>query len=149
MICELTRDGARALSPYLRELDTTLMEALSYHDDVAYYCESRIEIPGPKWMMVHERPEAMGGLQVTCPGTLTGWVVASRGWEAHKLEAIRYMKRVIDYAIVSGMANRVQAWVLAESAMANRMAATVGLSFEARIAKLANGRDVNIWARVK
>ena len=148
MISTLTAEGARLIAPRLRELDLELMRELSYHDDVEHYCESRIELPGPKWMMSHDgRVEALGGLQMTCPGTLTGWVVASKGWERHRLEAIRYMKMVVRGAIESGAAKRVQAWVLADHAMANRMAEVVGLKLEARVKALADGRDVNLYAR--
>jgi hypothetical protein len=126
------------------------MRRLSYHDDVAHYCESRIELQGPSWMVVNDgEVNAIGGLQIACPGTVNGWVVASEGWEAHKLEAIRHMKRVIHAAIESGAAQRVQAWVLAESVGANRMAEVVGLRLEARLKSLADGADVNLYARVK
>jgi hypothetical protein len=149
MIFPMTAEGARSIAPQLRELDLALMRDLSYHDDPEHYCESRIELPGPKWMMAHAGTiYAIGGLQMTCPGTLTGWVVATRGWEAHKFEAIRYMRMVIRGAIESGAAKRVQGWVLAENAGANRMAEVVGLRLEARLARLADGNDVNVYARV-
>jgi hypothetical protein len=149
MITTLTAEGARSLAPRLRPLDLELMRRLSYHDDVEHYCESRIELIGPAWMMVHDRVEAIGGLQVACPGTLNGWVVASEGWENHKLEAIRHMKRVIHAALESGAARRVQGWVLAECVGACRMAEVVGLTLEATLKGMADGKDVNLFARVK
>jgi hypothetical protein len=148
MIAELTAEGARSIAGRLRPHDLELMRKLSYHDDVDLYCASRIELDGPKWMISHDGiVEVIGGLHITCPGTVTAWIVATQGWERHKFEAVRYMKRVIDAAIRSGAAKRVQAWVLASNVGANRMAQTVGFDLEATMKAMADGEDINLYAR--